>query len=120
MRISDWSSDVCSSDLRHPAVEIELTLSDARHDLIAEGFDLALRIASLHDSSLLARTIAPFAASVIASPAYLERHGTPRHPLDLAGHRLVGSGPPERAMPLRFHRQSEEAAIDRTDGRRGG
>src|SRR3546814_13906905 len=57
---------------RHPAVEIELTLSDARQDLIAEGFDLALRIASLDDSSLLARTIAPVAASVIASPAYLE------------------------------------------------
>ena len=53
----------------HPAVEIELTLSDARHDLIAEGFDLALRVASLDDSSLLARTIAPIPTSVIASPA---------------------------------------------------
>jgi len=96
---------------RHPAVEIELTLSDARHDLIAEGFDLALRIASLDDSSLLARTIAPVTASVIASPAYLERHGTPRHPLDLAGHRLVGYGHRERARPLRFHREGEEATI---------
>src|SRR3546814_10132591 len=70
---------------RHPAIEIELTLGDARHDLVAEGFDLALRIASLDDSSLLARTIAPVAASVIASPAYLDRHGTPHHPLALAG-----------------------------------
>src|SRR3546814_9085710 len=96
---------------RHPAVEIELTLSDARHDLIAEGFDLALRIASLDDSSLLARTIAPVAASVTASPAYLERHGTPRHPLDLAGHRLVGYGHRERAITLRFHRPDAEAAI---------
>ncbi|MGN6287879.1 MAG: LysR family transcriptional regulator [Sphingopyxis terrae] len=95
----------------HPAVEIELTLSDARHDLIAEGFDLALRVASLDDSSLLARTIAPIPTSVIASPAYLDRHGTPRHPLDLAGHRLAGYGHRERARPLRFHREGEEATI---------
>ena len=47
----------------HPAVEIEVMLSDARHDLIAEGIDLSLRIASMEDSSLLARTIAPVAAS---------------------------------------------------------
>ncbi len=95
----------------HPAVEIELTLSDARHDLIAEGFDLALRVASLDDSSLLARTIAPIPTSVIASPAYLDRHGTPRHPLELAGHRLAGYGHREKARPLRFHREGEEATI---------
>ena len=95
----------------HPAVEIELTLSDARHDLIAEGFDLALRVASLDDSSLLARTIAPIPTSVIASPAYLDRHGTPRHPLELAGHRLAGDGHREKARPLRFHREGEEATI---------
>jgi len=96
---------------RHPAVEVELTLSDARHDLVAEGIDLALRIAPLDDSSLLARTIAPVAASVIASPAYLERQGTPRHPLDLAAHRLIGYGHRERARPLRFERQAEEATV---------
>jgi DNA-binding transcriptional LysR family regulator len=96
---------------RHPAVEVEVMLSDARHDLVAEGIDLSLRIARLDDSTLLARTIAPVAASVIASPAYLEKHGTPRHPLDLAGHRLVGYGHRERAIPLRFHREKEEATV---------
>lgn len=96
---------------RHPAVEVEVMLSDARHDLVAEGIDLSLRIASLDDSTLLARTIAPVAASVIASPAYLEKHGTPRHPLDLARHRLVGYGHRERAIPLRFHREKEEATV---------
>ena len=95
----------------HPAVEIEVMLSDARHDLVAEGIDLSLRIASLEDSSLLARTIAPVAASVIASPAYLAEHGTPRHPLELAGHRLIGYGHRERTMPLRFHRAGEEATV---------
>ncbi|AMG75668.1 LysR family transcriptional regulator [Sphingopyxis granuli] len=96
---------------RHPAVEIEVALSDARQDLIAEGIDLALRIAPLADSSLLVRTIAPVAASVLASPAYLASHGTPRHPLDLGAHRLIGYGHRERAAPLRFHRAREEATV---------
>lgn len=95
----------------HPAVEIEVMLSDARTDLVGEGIDLALRIASMEDSSLLARTIAPVAGSVIASPAYLAEYGTPRHPLDLGGHRLIGYGHRERAMPLRFHREGEEATV---------
>ncbi len=95
----------------HPAVEIEVMLSDARHDLVAEGIDLGLRIASMEDSSLLARTIAPVAASVIASPGYLDRHGTPRHPLDLSGHRLIGYGHRERTLPLRFQRGGEEATV---------
>lgn len=96
---------------RHPTVEIEVALSDARQDLIAEGIDLALRIAPLADSSLLVRTIAPVAASVLASPAYLASHGTPRHPLDLGAHRLIGYGHRERAAPLRFHRAREEATV---------
>src|SRR5690606_29035175 len=96
---------------QHPAVEIEVILNDARNDLVAEGIDLSLRIASLDDSALLARTIAPVAASVMASPSYLERNGTPRHPLELARHRLVGYGHRERAAPLRFHRGTEEAAV---------
>jgi len=96
---------------QHPAVEIEVLLSDARHDPVADGIDLTLRIAPLADSSLLARTIAPVAASVLASPAYLEKHGTPKHPLELSGHRLVGYGHRQRAMPLHFHRKGEEATV---------
>ncbi|ALJ15127.1 LysR family transcriptional regulator [Sphingopyxis macrogoltabida] len=96
---------------RHPAVEIEVLLSDARHDPVAEGIDLTLRIAPLADSSLLARTIAPVAASVIASPAYLEKHGTPKHPLELSGHRLIGYGHRQRALPLHFQRAGEEATV---------
>ena len=95
----------------HPAVEIEVLLSDARHDPVAEGIDLTLRISPLADSSLLARTIAPVAASVLASPAYLEKDGTPRHPLDLSGHRLIGYGHRQRAVPLHFERKGEEATV---------
>jgi DNA-binding transcriptional LysR family regulator len=96
---------------QHPAVEIEVMLSDARHDLVAEGIDLGLRIATMEDSSLLARTISPVAASVLASPAFLEKHGVPRHPLDLGRYRLIGYGHRERTMPLRFHRGDEEATV---------
>src|SRR3546814_14777633 len=72
---------------RHPAVEIEVLLSDARNDPVAEGIDLTLRIAPLAASSLLARTRAPGAASVIASPPSGEQHGGPKNPLDRDAHR---------------------------------
>lgn len=72
---------------QHPEVEIDLSLSDARVDIVAEGIDIALRIADLPDSSLRARTLAGIATHLVASPGYLERHGTPRHPAELGHHR---------------------------------
>ncbi len=74
----------------HPAIEIELALSDARVDIVAEGFDVALRIAELPDSSLRARRLRSVASHIVAAPAYLERYGTPRHPGELGDHRLLG------------------------------
>lgn len=74
----------------HPGIEIELALSDARVDIVAEGFDVALRIADLPDSSLRARRLCSIASRIVAAPAYLERHGTPRHPGELGAHRLLG------------------------------
>lgn len=75
---------------QHPAIEIELALSDARVDIVAEGFDVALRIADLPDSSLRARRLRGIRAYLVAAPAYLERHGTPLHPGELGDHRLFG------------------------------
>ncbi|MDQ2894026.1 MAG: LysR family transcriptional regulator [Pseudomonadota bacterium] len=74
----------------HPGIEIDLSLSDARVDIVAEGFDIALRIADLPDSSLRARRLCSIAAHIVAAPAYLVRHGTPTHPGELGDHRLLG------------------------------
>ena len=74
----------------YPDVAIDLHLSDAMVDLIGEGFDLGLRIASLPDSSLIARRLCAMPRHTVASPAYLERHGRPTHPMHLAQHRCLG------------------------------
>lgn len=73
----------------HPAVGIDLQLSDRKVDLVEEGFDIALRIGHLKSSSLVAKRIAPIRVVMCASPAYLERHGTPRHPQELEAHRYL-------------------------------
>ncbi|KQN29357.1 MULTISPECIES: LysR family transcriptional regulator [unclassified Sphingomonas] len=74
----------------HPGIEVDLHLSDARVDIVAEGFDVALRIAELPDSSLRARRLCTIHAHIVAAPRYLAEHGTPTHPAQLGEHRLFG------------------------------
>lgn len=76
--------------LAHPRIRIDLHLSDAPVDLIGGGFDLALRIAALADSTLKARRICQVRRLLVGAPAYFERHGRPVHPGDLAGHACLG------------------------------
>ncbi|WP_416139932.1 LysR substrate-binding domain-containing protein [Halomonas sp. HK25] len=73
----------------HPAVDIDLQLNDRKVDIVEEGFDIALRIGRLKSSSLIARRIAPVRLVLCASPEYLDTHGTPERPQDLAGHRFL-------------------------------
>ncbi len=68
----------------YPKIELALSLSDRSINLIDEGFDLAIRIAELKDSSLAARKLAPNRRVVCASPAYLRQHGEPKTPQELA------------------------------------
>jgi DNA-binding transcriptional LysR family regulator len=73
----------------HPKVELDIAFDDRIVDLVGGGFDLAVRLGILRDSSLIARRIAPSRGVVLASPAYLERNGRPERPRDLAGHDLL-------------------------------
>ncbi|HEV8108252.1 MAG TPA: LysR family transcriptional regulator [Burkholderiales bacterium] len=73
----------------YPAVQLALSLSDRSVNLVEDGFDLAIRIAALADSSLAARKLAPNRRVVCASPEYLRRHGTPSAPAELAQHNCL-------------------------------
>lgn len=68
----------------YPEITVDFALSDRKVDLVAEGFDLALRIASLDDSSLLSRRLCTVRLLLVGSPDYLDRHGMPTHPAELS------------------------------------
>jgi DNA-binding transcriptional LysR family regulator len=74
---------------RYPQVTVELVVGDAMVDLIAERFDLSIRLGWLRDSSLRAAKLASFRQCLVASPAYLAKHGEPATPAELAGHRWI-------------------------------
>ncbi len=96
----------------HAGVEIELVLNDRNVDLIEEGIDVALRIGSLADSSLLARPVGQVRRLWVASPAYLARRGTPRTPADLAGHEaLLGTSRGNREWAFAGGRRGAPARL---------
>ena len=84
----------------HPQVQIDLVIGDRINDLIAERFDLAIRVGWLRDSSLHATRLGSFRQMVVATPAYLATHGTPRRPEQLATHGWIAMS--VLATPLRW------------------
>lgn len=76
----------------HPNVELQVVLSDQQVDPVKGGFDVTIRIASLPDSSMIARSLAPAPRIMVASPEYLAREGTPQAPKDLAHHKCLSYG----------------------------
>lgn len=78
---------------RYPHVHVDMTMTDRRIDIVEEGYDIAIRIGALADSSLVTRTLAPSRRVVCAAPAYLARHGAPHAPDALAGHNCLRHGP---------------------------
>lgn len=101
---------------RHPAIRIDLRLSDAFVDIVGEGIDIAIRIAELPDSSLRARRLGPVTGHIVAAPAYFERHGRPRHPADLAGHACFTYANTANPDVWRFRKAGGEEAAVRVEG----
>jgi len=103
---------------RYPELRLALDLSDRAVDLVEEGYDLAVRIEELKDSSLAARKLAPNRRVVCASPAYLARHGTPRTPDELAGHNcLVANWEHDFSMTLEYRDPKGHRGEVRVSGR---
>ena len=73
----------------YPDVTIEIALDDRHVDILEEGYDLAIRIGDLQDSSLIARRFASVRRLCVASPTYLANHGSPHHPRDLEDHNCI-------------------------------
>ncbi|MBP1842226.1 DNA-binding transcriptional LysR family regulator [Rhizobium petrolearium] len=93
----------------HPGLEVDVILDDRVIDLISEGIDVALRMGDLADSSAVARRLTSGRRSVIATPAYLERHGVPATPADLAGHQAVVYT--QLGNDWTFRKQGTEASV---------
>ncbi len=72
-----------------PGITVDLSLADERVNLVREGVDIALRLGPLDDSSMKVRTLGRSQRLLVASPAYLDRHGWPDQPADLAGHQAI-------------------------------
>ncbi|HEY2388431.1 MAG TPA: LysR family transcriptional regulator [Candidatus Binatia bacterium] len=97
--LAEVAAEFCA---RHPAVRLDLELTSRHVDLVAEGFDVALRAsARLADSSLVARKLADVPMYLVAAPAYVARRGLPRSARDLDGHDLVQFTPFRGALRLR-------------------
>jgi DNA-binding transcriptional LysR family regulator len=95
----------------YPGVSIDVEYSDRYVDLVAEGFDVAIRLGELEDNRLVAKKLAPHRRLVCAAPSYLSAHGTPETPSDLANHACLTfsrlAGHPE----WRFRKGNQEVSV---------
>lgn len=99
-----------------PDVSVDLHLSDAVVDLIGNGFDMALRIAALPDSSLVARRLCAVPRMLVASPQYLKQRGRPKHPRELEAHACLGYAYLPTPEVWRFTNRAGEEVSIRTSG----
>lgn len=98
---------------QHPEVSLDLNLNDRMIDLVEEGYDAAIRIGELQDSSLIARPLQPYRMMLCASPAYLERAGVPQQPEDLASHQCLDFAPLQRRVRWNLNGSESEFPASR-------
>ncbi|TEE71756.1 LysR family transcriptional regulator [Pseudomonas aeruginosa] len=97
--------------LAHPQVVLETDYSERFVDIIAEGFDLAIRVGELADSRLVARRLCAHRRILGAAPDYLKRHGVPRIPADLAAHNCLGFSGLHSYPEWKLTRQDEQQPV---------
>ncbi len=98
--------------MRHPDISVDLHLSDELIDLVGGGYDCALRIGALPDSSLTARRLRPIRRHLVASPDYIRQRGAPTHPSQLNRHACLGYAYLPNAELWRFvNAAGEEVAV---------
>ena len=110
--------------LRHPQLHVDISADDRIADMARDGFDIALRSGTPNSDTVVARQIGAFGRTLCASPDYLRAHGTPSHPRDLDGHRLLANsvsptlnrwtladpkGPP--ALTIKGHTRTDNTAL---------
>ncbi|MBP0582643.1 LysR family transcriptional regulator [Labrys sp. LIt4] len=97
---------------RHPALEVDIMMDDRSTDLLKAGVDVALRIGTLNDSSLVARKLGERPRAVVGTPSYFARFGIPRHPADLASHQAIVYSPRRSGASRTFRRGEEEVTVE--------
>lgn len=87
----------------HPAVQIDITVTDEEFDIVAEGYDAGVRLGEVIEQDMIAVSIAGDERQLaVCAPAYRDRFGAPSHPSELAAHRCIGWRPAPNVMPYRW------------------
>lgn len=87
----------------HPAVQIDVTVTDEEFDIVAEGYDAGVRLGEVIDQDMIAIPVSGEQRQIaVAAPAYIERFGKPSHPSELAQHRCIGWRPAPHTAPYRW------------------
>jgi len=96
----------------HPLLRVEMSVVDAREDLVAEGADLAIRLGDLDDSAFGARKLVTLSTMLAASPVYLAARGTPKTPADLVSHDCIAGPGNFGRNSWSFNRNGTEMSVD--------